>query len=109
MLLIRCPWCGARDHIEFTYGGDGTRKRPAADAPLSAWSDYVYLRDNPRGRHVELWHHSASCRRWIEVVRDTLTHEIVATAAAEARGAPSADHAARPASSARGPEDGGRR
>jgi methylglutamate dehydrogenase subunit B len=109
MLLIRCPWCGARDHTEFTYGGDGTLERPAADAPLAAWSDYVYLRDNPRGRHVELWHHGASCRRWIEVVRDTLTHEIVATASAGARDAASADHAAAPASSARGPEDGGTR
>ena len=21
MLLIRCPWCGDRDEIEFRYGG----------------------------------------------------------------------------------------
>jgi methylglutamate dehydrogenase subunit B len=109
MLVIRCPWCGARDHTEFTYGGDGTLKPPAADAPLSAWSDYVYLRDNPRGRHVELWHHGASCRRWIEVVRDTLTHEIGAAAPAGMRGTSSVDHTERRDSAPRGPEDGGMR
>ncbi len=88
MLLIKCPWCGERDQREFTYGGDAkaARSRPAADAPLAAWYEYVYLRDNPRGPHTELWHHTASCRRWIEVVRDTLTHDISATAPARGGG-----------------------
>ncbi|HYB09921.1 MAG TPA: sarcosine oxidase subunit delta [Alphaproteobacteria bacterium] len=76
MLLIECPWCGKRDQTEFTYGGDGTLLRPASTAPLEAWHDYVYLRDNPRGRHTELWQHTSGCRQWIRVVRDTLTHEI---------------------------------
>ncbi|HUI17381.1 MAG TPA: sarcosine oxidase subunit delta [Alphaproteobacteria bacterium] len=82
MLLIPCPWCGARDHTEFTYGGDAkaAAARPALELPLSAWHEHVYLRDNPRGRHLELWHHTASCRRWIAVERDTLTHAITASA-----------------------------
>lgn len=84
MLFIKCPWCGARSHTEFTYGGDASVQRPAADAPLAAWSDYVYLRDNPRGPHVELWHHTASCRRWLKVERDTMTHRILAVAPADA-------------------------
>ena len=33
MIRIDCPWCGPRDEIEFTYRGDATRARPAADAP----------------------------------------------------------------------------
>ena len=84
MLLIKCPWCGGRDHTEFTYGGDAkaARSRPAAEAPPAAWYEQVYLRDNPRGAHLELWHHSAGCRRWIAVERDTLTHAISATAPA---------------------------
>ena len=49
MLLIPCPWCGPRNQIEFTYGGDATVRRPAADAPDAAWFAYVYLRDNPHG------------------------------------------------------------
>ena len=49
MLLIPCPWCGPRNQVEFTYGGDATVRRPAPDAPARAWFDYVYVRDNPRG------------------------------------------------------------
>ena len=33
MLLIPCPWCGPRNQIEFTYGGDATVRRPAPEAP----------------------------------------------------------------------------
>ena len=81
MLLITCPYCGPRAQIEFSYGGDASAQRPAdpEKVPLDAWLDYVYLRDNPRGPHWELWQHSAGCRSWLRVQRDTLTHEILAT------------------------------
>ncbi|HKF70436.1 MAG TPA: sarcosine oxidase subunit delta [Stellaceae bacterium] len=81
MMLIECPWCGPRGHVEFTYAGDATIKRPAADAGEAAFADYVYLRDNRRGPHRELWHHTGGCRRFVEVQRNTLTHEIAATSA----------------------------
>jgi heterotetrameric sarcosine oxidase delta subunit len=81
MLLIPCPWCGPRNQVEFTYGGDATLRRPPPDAPESAWADYVYLRDNPRGPHDELWVHSAGCRRWLVVRRDTRTHDIIGSRA----------------------------
>ncbi|HZS85060.1 MAG TPA: sarcosine oxidase subunit delta [Stellaceae bacterium] len=85
MLLIPCPFCGPRDQIEFTYGGDATLTRPdPATASEEAWAAYVYLRDNPKGPHSEYWHHHAGCRAWIKVRRDTLTHEISASAAATA-------------------------
>ena len=87
MLLIECPWCGSRDHIEFTYSGDATVRRPAPEAGQAAFADYVYLRDNPRGPHRELWHHTGGCRRFLEVERNTLTHEITGTSAPGA-GAP---------------------
>ena len=80
MLLIPCPWCGPRAQIEFTYGGDATLQRPAPDAPEAQWVAYVYVRDNPRGPHAELWLHSAGCRRWFKVRRDTRTHEILTSA-----------------------------
>ena len=82
MMLIPCPWCGPRSQVEFTYGGDATLRRPAADAPEAAWAEYVYLRDNPCGPHDELWYHGAGCRSWFEVRRDTRTHEILASAPA---------------------------
>jgi heterotetrameric sarcosine oxidase delta subunit len=78
MLLIPCPWCGPRNQLEFTYGGDATATRPSPDAPMETWLEFVYLRDNPRGPHQELWHHSAGCRQWFKVLRDTRTHDILA-------------------------------
>ena len=76
MLLIPCPWCGERPQTDFTYGGDGTVVRPAEGAPRADWAGFVFTRDNPMGPHLELWHHSAGCRRWLLVERDTLTHDI---------------------------------
>ncbi len=80
MLLIPCPWCGPRNQIEFTYGGDATVRRPALDAPESEWYRAVYIRDNPMGPHDEWWAHSAGCRQWFVVSRDTRTHEILGSA-----------------------------
>ena len=80
MLLIRCPWCGPRAQLEFSYGGDATVRRPALDAPEVEWVRFVYLRENPAGPHEELWQHSAGCRQWFRVQRDTRTHEILASA-----------------------------
>lgn len=77
MLIISCPHCGPRDHTEFAYGGDAAARRPAGDAPLAEWHDFVYQRDNPRGPHDELWQHVQGCRLWLMVRRDTLTHEIL--------------------------------
>ena len=78
MLLIPCPWCGPRAQIEFSYGGDAGIRRPEDTLAASdqEWLDYLYLRDNSRGRHEELWHHSAGCRRWFRLTRDTLTHSV---------------------------------
>ena len=76
MLRIQCPFCGERDHSEFTYGGDATIAHPPLDAPMEAWIDAVYVRANPKGPHRERWHHSDGCRLWLVVERDTLTHEI---------------------------------
>jgi sarcosine oxidase subunit delta len=87
MLRIPCPFCGPRDHSEFTYLGDASVRRPEEEAPLEAWYDYVYLRDNPRGRLREHWHHAQGCRQWLVVERDTLSHEIFG--AEPARGAAS--------------------
>ena len=82
MLLLNCPWCGERAQIEFAYGGDATVERPSDPSAdnLEAWLDYVYIRDNPRGPHTEWWHHTAGCRRWFKVRRDTLTHEVFGSA-----------------------------
>jgi len=84
-MLIPCPWCGARDVAEFTYGRDAA-DRPAHSAADQVFADHVFLRDNPRGRTAEYWQHTGGCRAWIRVERDTLTHEIYGTALAQTAG-----------------------
>lgn len=78
-MRIPCPYCGPRNAHEFSYLGDatGTRpKNPSAPDAILAFHDYVYPRGNPAGSHRELWYHANGCRRWVEVSRNTLTHEI---------------------------------
>ncbi len=88
MLRIDCPVCGLRDEIEFTYGGDGNVALPdVGEQSPERWLEAVFLRDNPRGAHRELWHHNLGCRQWLVVERDTLTHAFGACELAkEARG-----------------------
>ena len=76
--LVPCPHCGSRPKEEFTIKG-AALPRPAPDADEQAWMDYVYLRDNPRGRYEEFWQHTSGCRRWLVVTRDTASHEIEAS------------------------------
>jgi heterotetrameric sarcosine oxidase delta subunit len=89
-MLINCPHCGERGNEEFVYRGDATVRRPEIGLPdtgdtsaSAAWMDYVYLRDNPTGRHRELWYHATGCRAWLIVTRDVSTHEILAVEAAK--------------------------
>jgi len=85
MQLIPCPWCGPRDEAEFAYRGDATARRPGDDDPAEAFADYVYGRRNQRGWHLEWWHHAQGCRQYVKVLRHTLTHEVRAAGAADAR------------------------
>ena len=104
-MRIPCPYCGPRSNEEFVYHGDATLLRPAAvnatadagaktdpgaaaNAERAAY-DYVYLRNNPAGRHSELWFHAAGCHAWLVVERDTRTHVIFGAkpARAESTGA----------------------
>lgn len=78
-MRIECPFCGLRDQSEFSFGGESRRSRPenpdqASDAE---WADYLFYRDNPKGLHSERWVHQYGCRQWFNVVRDTVTHEII--------------------------------
>ncbi len=80
MLLIPCPWCGERDEDEFTYGGEAHIARPASPDALTdaEWADYLFMRKNTKGLFQERWMHAHGCRRWFNMVRDTVTHEITA-------------------------------
>ncbi len=77
-MRIPCPYCGERSLEEFSYRGDASLTRPAngGERPTEAWTDYVYIRDNPAGPHREHWFHGGGCRSWLVVERDTRTHAI---------------------------------
>ncbi|MFW6077863.1 MAG: sarcosine oxidase subunit delta, partial [Hyphomicrobiales bacterium] len=53
-----------------------------------AFHDYVYLRDNLKGRMREHWHHAGGCRSWLVVERDNSTHEIFGVEPARERRRP---------------------
>ena len=80
-MRIRCPHCGERPIDEFVQLGAADPVRPAADAGIAAFVDYVYLRDNPAGPHRELFQHIGGCRALLAVTRDTRTHAIHGVAA----------------------------
>ena len=77
--LITCPHCGARPKEEFSIRG-AVISRPSPGASDEAWQAYVFVRDNPKGRYQEYWHHGAGCRRWLVVDRDNMTHEVFSVA-----------------------------
>jgi sarcosine oxidase subunit delta len=80
MLLIECPNCGPRDETEYQYGGEAHVPYPEDPSRLSdkEWAEYLFYRNNPKGLIAERWAHAVGCRRWFNVVRDTVTYEIKA-------------------------------
>ncbi len=81
MLLVPCPYCGARPEIEFRYGGEAHIARPADPAAVSdeAWAEFLYVRANPKGRHAERWYHVHGCGRFFNALRDTVSDKFVAS------------------------------
>ena len=76
-MLIPCPWCGLRPDAEFSAGGEAHLVRADPDASTDEqWGRYLYFRANVKGAQRERWFHAYGCRRWFNIVRDTVTHEI---------------------------------
>jgi sarcosine oxidase subunit delta len=76
MLQITCPWCGSRAESEFSCGGQAHIARPLDTDALSdaQWSNYLFMRKNPKGPHREQWHHTQGCRRWFNAERHTVSY-----------------------------------
>ncbi|MDP5218545.1 sarcosine oxidase subunit delta [Ruegeria sp. 2205SS24-7] len=78
MLLIPCPFCGARSESEFIYGGPVRAARPDPNVVSDAdWVDYLTVVPNPLGPVQEHWWHARGCGEWLTIWRDTRTHDIV--------------------------------
>ncbi len=80
MFLIPGPWCGERSQEEFVCRGEADIARPAEPDRLSdaEWADYLFMRSNPQGPHAERWLHRHGCRRWFNLIRDTVSDRILA-------------------------------
>ena len=80
MILIKCPNCGPRDETEYHYGGQAHVPYPEDPHALSdeEWARYLFYRQNPKGLFAERWVHSAGCRKWFNVLRDTVSYRIEA-------------------------------
>ncbi len=83
-MRIPCPICGPRDRREFYYKGDACLSRRPEGGDPRVWSDWLNGRDNPAGLLRELWYHEGGCGVWLEVTRDTRTHEMLGAKLVEA-------------------------
>ena len=81
MLLIPCPYCRMeRPELEFRYGGEAHVARPRDPAAVddAGWSEFLYLRTNPKGVSAERWRHVSGCGRFFNCLRDTVSDRILA-------------------------------
>jgi heterotetrameric sarcosine oxidase delta subunit len=79
-MIIQHPDLGPRDSSEFVYKGDAEllfRPERTENADQEIFHNYLYLRNNPAGKHRELWYHEYGDRSWLVVTRDTTNHEIL--------------------------------
>lgn len=75
MIRVPCPWCGPRNVTEFSHHGEhASRPEPTAATP-EEWRRYLYFRKNSNGWVDESWYHSAGCRRFFSIRRNTTTNE----------------------------------
>lgn len=73
---ILCPNCGARPVSEFGYSGE---VRPPAEAAATEREEIerLWLRRNVSGPQRERWFHTAGCRRYVTLTRDTRDNAIL--------------------------------
>ncbi|MDT0684683.1 sarcosine oxidase subunit delta [Roseicyclus sp. F158] len=89
MLKLRCPCCGlVADETELSPGGEAHLVRRGPEAEDDAFEAYLFLRDNPKGPHLERWRHAYGCGKWFIAARDTATMEVFGTYPAQTKGPP---------------------
>ncbi len=82
MLKIYCPYCQQNlEEEDFSYAGEAFIVRPEKPDTLSdeEWGDYLFMRKNPKAKHWEQWQHSAACRKYFVVQRNTIDNKIYAS------------------------------
>ena len=80
VLQLTCPYCGAEaDETELAGGGQAHIARQGPDSTDREFENYLFLRDNPAGIHLERWRHAFGCGKWFHAARCTRTHEVFGT------------------------------
>jgi sarcosine oxidase subunit delta len=76
MLLIACPYCGARP--ESSSAAAGSASRPPQPSKVDTRAERIILyRTNPKGVHAERWLHAHGCQRWFNMLRDTTSDQVI--------------------------------
>lgn len=84
MLLLTCPCCGIdADETELAPGGEAHLTRFGPGSSDDEFEQYLFLRDNPKGVHLERWRHANGCGKWFLVARCTATLEVFGTYSAQ--------------------------
>ena len=84
MLTLQCPYCGVdADETELSAGGEAHLKRETVGSDEQAFEEYLFMRENPKGVHLERWRHAYGCGKWFHAARDTVTLEVYGTYSAQ--------------------------
>ena len=80
MLILECPYCGVRaEETELHGGGEAHLKRFGPGSTDDEFHDYLFMKENPRGVHLERWRHANGCGKWFHAARSTTTLEVFGT------------------------------
>ncbi len=80
MLILECPYCGVHaEESELSAGGEAHLKRFGPDASDDDFENYLFMRENPKGVHLERWRHVNGCGKWFHAARCTVTLEVFGT------------------------------
>ena len=80
MLILTCPYCGiACDETELSPGGEAHLKPFGPGSDDEAFEGYLFMRENPKGVHLERWRHVNGCGKWFHAARCTMTLEVFGT------------------------------
>jgi sarcosine oxidase subunit delta len=54
-------------------------KRHSVGSTDDQFEEYLFMRENPRGVHLERWRHNNGCGKWFHAARCTMTLEVFGT------------------------------
>ena len=89
MLILQCPYCGVdADETDLHAGGEAHLKRYGPGSDDAAFEGYLFVRQNPKGVHLERWRHVYGCGKWFLAARSTTTLEVFGTYPAQTSAPP---------------------